>query len=255
MTPTADDLRRLKRALWRRLHSLPNARWPAANSPQIKARTIYPSDITRALTYGARDWLRRRGAYVFLEYHAVGVDRPLGSQYLWQEKAYPDLRYGGYLDVVGRWESPRSWLAIEIDRTNNPRSLRKLELARDAGFAALWIRWGVGDIAPPPRGIDLVAIPIRDGLPTTAASHSTPPLPMPRLTMANVRSIAWRLSPAQDCLLREIARGDRISLSDKRRPIVALETAGLVRIRTNHDFIARISLTKLGAAVCAWLAI
>lgn len=181
-----------------------------------------------------------------LEYRSVGVERPRTLTY-WSGGGHPDLRFGGYIDIVAEWRETRSWLAVEIDQTNNRTSIRKLKRARDAGFGALWIRWGAGRVIAVPAGIDYISLPMRGGI----SSHR-PMRPQPHTTRCSkreIRSLAWRLSPAQERVLRTIARSDAVSLAHKRRVIETLAAAGLVFIRINQDLIVRVAVSKLGASV------
>ncbi|WIX76894.1 hypothetical protein QRX50_36540 [Amycolatopsis carbonis] len=58
------------------------------------------------------------------------------------------IRYGR-LDVVVTRPGPPD-LVIEIDSTNNPRSVEKLQFAHAAGAVPVWIRWGSGARHEPP---------------------------------------------------------------------------------------------------------
>lgn len=72
----------------------------------------------------------------------------------------------GRIDLVARWSSRgRLVLAVEIDRSNNERSIAKLEgIRRREGCLCLWIRWGrelpssVGLIVPP--NVPVIEVPV-----------------------------------------------------------------------------------------------
>lgn len=68
-------------------------------------------------------------------------------------------------------------VVIEVDRTDRQRTVEKLLAEADAGRVALWVRWGPGPFAPPPRPIRLVTCEVavrhhrHSRLPTRPAPH------------------------------------------------------------------------------------
>jgi hypothetical protein len=108
----------------------------------IKQQELGTADATGILTYAIADLPRR----VRYEYAS---DNPWRT---YRELRLPVLRPGavryGRLDVV-IWHPEFSDIAVEIDSAPNPDSVRKLEFARDAGAAAVWVRHGRGGITAP----------------------------------------------------------------------------------------------------------
>lgn len=90
---------------------------------------------TTAITNTICAWAKRNGFTAFKELSVPVV--PLDG-----------TAYGRYDLIVFRPGRPD--LVIEIDSANTARSIRKLEFARDAGAATLWIRWNVGGLTEVP---------------------------------------------------------------------------------------------------------
>ena len=85
-------------------------------------------DQTSWLTASLREWAHELGWSPFRE-----IRLPLAG----------DERESGRLDlVIFRPAMPE--LVIELDSKNDPRSVAKLERARDLGALAVWIRWNAG---------------------------------------------------------------------------------------------------------------
>lgn len=95
-------------------------------------------NVTRSLTGTVLDWAdaqpRKFRHHRWLGYRELTVPVTPGGS----------VRYGRFDIVVNRPQ--QADLVIEIDSAHNPRSVEKLLFARDAGAAAIWIRWLGGQL-------------------------------------------------------------------------------------------------------------
>jgi hypothetical protein len=127
----------------------------AYDDPGARAGT---ADLTGALTDALKDWAHGRGWRSWRELH-VPLD---------------DARATGRLDLVV-FRPGGSDVVIEIDSANVNRSVAKLELARDRGALAVWLRWGAGQVADVP-GVHVVDLTRLSAAPVTMLASGRMPL-------------------------------------------------------------------------------
>jgi hypothetical protein len=89
------------------------------------------SGVTRSITVAVVRWAHDRGWVVRTESRVELVTR---------DDHLADRL--GFVDVVVRRGEGRPSVAIEIDSTDKPWSVVKLQHAAAAGMHAIWVRWG-----------------------------------------------------------------------------------------------------------------
>ncbi len=103
--------------------------------------------VTRHLTRAIVTWASARGWRVRTE---ARVNVPDGAV---RERL-------GFVDVVIGRGVPHRDVAIEIDSTDKPWSVVKLQHAAAAGMHAIWVRWGDEAWAGVYDGVDVIQLPM-----------------------------------------------------------------------------------------------